>query len=219
MPGAPRIKFCGITRPADAEHAASLDAWAVGMVFSPQSPRRVRVETAVEIGAALRRRTEVAGVFVNAQLDYVAEIADAVGLTLIQLHGDEGQSYASEAARRTGAKVIKVGRVRDRADVQALRAFKTDFHLLDTYKPGVPGGTGETFSWDLVRVHPHDRPLILSGGLTPENVVAAIEATHPYAVDVSSGVESAPGIKDHAKMDAFAAAVRSTATPDQEEAA
>ncbi len=219
MPGRPtaRVKFCGITRPEDAERAVELDAWAVGMILWPGSPRYIRPAQAAEIGAALRRRAEVAGIFVNAHLDHVVGLADQIGLTLIQLHGDEGASYASEVARRTGAKVIKAARIRDRADVQALRAFQTDFHLLDTYAKGVPGGTGATFAWELARAHPRDRPLILSGGLTAENVGAAIEAVHPYAVDVASGVESAPGVKDHAAMAAFAAAVRATAEPEPEE--
>lgn len=205
---ATRIKFCGITRLQDAEHAVSLDAWAVGMILWPGSPRHCRLEDAVAIGTALQRRAEVAGVFVNAHLDHVVARAEEIGLTLVQLHGDEGPSFCTEVARRTGAKVIKVARVSQRADVQALRAFRTDFHLLDAYVPGRPGGTGETFAWELVREHRRDRPVILSGGLTPENVGDAIAAAHPYAVDVASGVESAPGIKDHGRMDAFSAAVR-----------
>jgi phosphoribosylanthranilate isomerase len=215
MDRAPRIKFCGITRLEDAERAVELDAWAVGMILWPGSPRSIRAAQAAEIGAALRRRAEIAGVFVDAHLDHVVRLADQIGLTLIQLHGDEGPAYASEVARRTGAKVIKAARVHDRADVQALRPFQTDFHLLDAYAKGVPGGTGETFAWELARAHPRDRPLILSGGLTSENVADAIAAVEPYAVDVASGVERAPGIKDHAAMEAFAAAVAATA-PDPE---
>jgi phosphoribosylanthranilate isomerase len=147
-------------------------------------------------------------VFVNAHLDEVVAAADANLLTLVQLHGDEGPSYCAEVARRTGAKVIKAARVQASADVQALRAFHTDFHLLDAYAPGVPGGTGETFGWDLARAHPRDRPLLLSGGLTPANVAEGIAAVRPFAVDVASGVEASPGIKDHARMAAFAQAVR-----------
>ena len=203
-----RIKFCGISRLEDAEQAAELGAWAVGMVFWPQSARRCPRAEAEAIGAALHRRTEVAGVFVNAHLDQVAEAADAFGLTLLQFHGDEGPVYCAEAARRTGAKVIKAARVAGRSDVRDLRAFQTDFHLLDAHVPGKQGGTGATFAWELAREHPRDRPLILSGGLMPENVGDAIAAVRPFAVDVASGVESAPGIKDHAKMAAFAQSVR-----------
>jgi len=216
MTAVPRIKFCGVARAEDAEHAVALGAWAVGLVLWPGSKRACPPDVAAEIGAALQRRAEVAGVFVNAPLDEVAEAAEAYRLTLLQLHGDEGPSYCAEAARRTGAKVIKAARVRASADVQALRAFHTDFHLLDAYAPGVPGGTGETFAWELTREHPRDRPLILSGGLTAENVGEAIAAARPFAVDVASGIESAPGVKDHARMDAFAAAVRATGASEEE---
>ena len=113
-------------------------------------------------------------------------------LTMVQLHGDEGPSYCDEVRRRTGCRVIKAARIRSGADIQALGQFHTDFHLLDSYRPGVPGGTGETFSWELARAHRGWRirvPMILSGGLTPDNVAEAIEAVHPFAVDVASGVE------------------------------
>lgn len=217
---ATRIKYCGITRLEDAEHAVSLDAWAVGMILWPGSKRYCKPADAAAIGAALHRRAEVAGVFVNAHLDHVVTRADEFGLTLIQLHGDEGPSFCTEVARRTGARVIKVARVRHRADVQALRAFRTDYHLLDAWVADQPGGTGETFAWDLVRAHRRDRPVILSGGLTPDNVGEAIAAASPWAVDVASGVELAPGIKDHGLMDAFTAAVRAAdADSDQQGAA
>jgi len=208
---APRIKFCGITRLDDAEHAAQLGAWAVGMIFWTGSPRCCSRADAETTGAALRRRTEIAGVFVNAHLDEVAEAADACGLTLLQFHGDEGPAYCAEAARRTGARTIKAARVAGRADIRDLRTFQTDFHLLDAHVPGEQGGTGTTFAWELVREHPRDRPLILSGGLTADNVGDAIAAVQPFAVDVASGVEAGPGVKDHARMTAFAEAVRATA--------
>jgi phosphoribosylanthranilate isomerase len=209
-----KIKFCGITRLEDAELAVSADAWAVGLIFWPRSPRRCPLDRAAEIAAAVKRRAEVAGVFVNATLDYVARTADTVGLTILQFHGDEGPVYCAEAARRTGCKVIKAARVRGRADVQALTPFHTDFHLLDSYTAGVPGGTGETFSWEIARAHRGPIPVILSGGLTPANVADGIAAVHPYAVDVASGVEpdgGPPTRKDPEKLAAFAEAVRSTA--------
>ena len=208
-----KIKFCGITRLDDAELAISAGAWAIGLIFWPRSPRRCEFDRAAEIAASVKRRAEIVGVFVNATLDHVAQTADGVGLTMIQLHGDEGPAYCAEAARRTGCKVIKAGRVRSRADVQALAPFHTDYHLLDSYTAGVPGGTGETFSWELARGHrppAHPVPVILSGGLTPDNVADAIAAVRPYAVDVASGVELSPGRKDPDKLGAFAAAVRST---------
>src|SRR5205085_8518648 len=138
--------------------------------------------------------------------DHVAEIAEGVGLTLLQLHGDEGPVYCAEAARRTGAKVIKAARVRSGADVQALSAFHTDYHLLDSYAAGIPGGTGETFAWEIARAHRGSVPVILSGGLNASNVADAIATVRPYAVDVASGVEASPGIKDPAKLRAFTAA-------------
>lgn len=210
-PHAPRIKFCGITRLEDAEHAVAVGAWAVGLILWPQSPRHASLEAAAEIAAALRRRAEVAGVFVNPTLEEVANVVDAAGLTIVQLHGDEGPAFCAEVARRTGAKVIKAARIRSGADIQSLTPFHTDFHLLDSYRPGAPGGTGETFAWELARRHRGPVPMILSGGLTPENVGAAIAAVAPYAVDVASGVEAAPGIKDPGKLEAFAAAVRASA--------
>ena len=130
--------------------------------------------------------------FVNPTLDEVARAADAAGLTMLQLHGDEGPAFCSEAARRTGCRVIKAARVRSGADIQALAPFHTDFHLLDSYAPGVPGGTGETFAWELARAHRGDVPMILSGGLTAGNVAEAIAVARPFAVDVASGVELEP---------------------------
>lgn len=205
-----RIKFCGLTSPDDAELALSAGAWAIGLIFWPRSPRRCELGSAVEIAAGVKRRVEVAGVFVNATLEHVAQTAESVGLTMLQLHGDEGPIYCAEAARRTGCRVIKAARVRSGADVQALSAFHTDYHLLDSYTAGVPGGTGETFAWEIARAHRGKVPVILSGGLTPENVADAIAAVHPFAVDVASGTERSPGHKDPEKLAAFAEAVHAT---------
>ncbi|MBV9804851.1 MAG: phosphoribosylanthranilate isomerase [Solirubrobacterales bacterium] len=207
-----RIKFCGLTTPGDAELAVSARAWAVGLIFWPRSPRRCEPGAAVEIAAAVKRRVEVVGVFVNATLDHVAETAESVGLTMLQLHGDEGPAYCAEAARRTGCRVVKAARVRSGADVQALTRFHTDYHLLDSYTEGIPGGTGETFAWEIARSHRGRTPMILSGGLTPENVADAIATVGPFAVDVASGVELSPGRKDPAKLSAFAEAVHAEHT-------
>jgi phosphoribosylanthranilate isomerase len=205
-----RIKFCGITNLDDAERAVAAGAWAIGLIFWPRSPRRCELDAAAVLAAAVKRRVEVAGVFVNATLDHVAQTAEAIGLTMLQLHGDEGPAFCAEAARRTGAKVIKAVRVRSGADVQALSPFHTDYHLLDSYTAGVPGGTGETFAWEIARAHRGRTPVILSGGLTPDNVAEAIAVVRPYAVDVASGTEASPGVKDPDKLKAFADAVRST---------
>jgi phosphoribosylanthranilate isomerase len=208
---APKVKFCGITRMEDAELAVSLGAWAIGLILWPGSKRACDPAEGVRISNALRRKVEVVGVFVNQSLDEVAALADMLHLSIVQLHGDEGPSYANEVARRTGAKVIKAQSVRLASDVIAVQAFHTDFHLLDTHRAGMRGGTGETFDWTMLRRRSSKVPLILSGGLTPENVGAAIAATHPFAVDVASGVEASPGIKDPEKMRAFAEAVRGVA--------
>jgi phosphoribosylanthranilate isomerase len=206
-----KVKICGLTRPEDASLAVESGAWAIGMVFHPDSPRQVDVERAAEIATAFRRRCEVAGVFVNAPLDDVLRTLGSVPLTMLQLHGDEGPSYCAEAARRSGLKVIKAVRARDVHAVRSLSAFHTDFHMIDAYVPGTYGGTGERFDWELAAARPAGTPLILSGGLTAENVGEAVAVTHPYAVDVSSGVEAAPGVKDSYRVQAFFEAVRSAA--------
>ncbi|MGI8714267.1 MAG: phosphoribosylanthranilate isomerase [Solirubrobacteraceae bacterium] len=210
---APKIKFCGITQPADADAAVAAGAWALGMILWPGSPRHCRVGIAAEIAAAHRRRVELVGVFVNPTLEQVARAADEIGLTMLQLHGEEGPSFCAEAARRTGCRVIKAARVRSRADIQALGPFHTDFHLLDSYVKDARGGSGETFAWELARTHGHKLPAILAGGLTPGNVAEAIQIARPFAVDVASGVEDPahPPRKDHGKLQAFADAVASTA--------
>jgi len=199
-----RIKFCGITRVEDAREAARLGAWAIGLNHWEGSPRRCEPGVAVEIGAELKRTLEVVGVFVNAPLDEIAHAAEDESLTLIQLHGDEGLDFCREVSRRTGCDVIKALRVKTRADVQAAKAFRVGYHLLDTHRPGVPGGTGESFDWEMLAGRRGKVPLILAGGLRPGNVAEAISVTHPFAVDVASGVESAPGIKDHSLMAGFA---------------
>jgi phosphoribosylanthranilate isomerase len=207
MPSAPRIKLCGITSLDDARLAVDAGAWAVGCILWPQSPRACDPAEAARIVTALRRRAHVCGVFVNPHLDEVTELVDALGLTMVQLHGDEGPAFCSEVARRTGAKIIKAAAVRTQADVQALESFHTDFHMLDAYRPGLRGGTGETFDWELVRARRSSIPLILSGGLRPDNVAEAIAAVHPFGVDSASGTEAAPGVKDPAKVEAFVEAV------------
>jgi phosphoribosylanthranilate isomerase len=203
-----RVKFCGITRLEDAQEAAQLGAWAIGLNHWADSPRRCDPAVAAEIGAALKRRLEVVGVFVNASLDEIDAAAEDESVTMIQLHGDEGPAFCREAARRTGLKLIKAVRVRSPADVQAAEAYRTDFHLFDTHRADVQGGSGESFDWELVAPRRSDVPLILAGGLTPDNVGEAIEVARPFAVDVASGVEAQPGVKDHALMSAFAEAAQ-----------
>jgi phosphoribosylanthranilate isomerase len=208
---APKVKICGLTNLDDAHRAADLGAWALGLIFHEPSPRACAEADAVEIAAALHRRAEVCGVFVNQPLEEVVATADRVGLTMLQLHGDEGPAYCAEAARRTGCRVVKAVQVRSQADLQGVAAFHTDFHLLDAHARGLRGGTGETFDWDLLRGRRSKVPEILSGGLTPANVGEGIARSAPYAVDVASGVEAEPGRKDPAKLEAFFAAARAGA--------
>ncbi len=198
-----RVKFCGITNLEDGRQAAHLGAWAIGVNHHPESPRFCEPQVAAEIGAALKRRLEIVGVFVNPTLDELAAAAQDGALTMIQLHGDEGPAFCREAARRTGCKVIKALRVRSGADIRAAKAYRTDFHLLDAHRPGVPGGTGESFDWELLAGRRSDVPLILAGGLTAENVADGVAAARPFAVDVATGVEAQPGVKDHALMARF----------------
>jgi phosphoribosylanthranilate isomerase len=198
-----RVKFCGITNLDDAAEAVQLGAWAIGLIHFHGSPRNVDPGVAAEIAAAFRRKCEVVGVFVNPTLEEVAKAVEDENLTMVQLNGAEGASFCAEVQRKTGLKVAKAIHVASAADVHAAEAFRTDFHLFDRRGKGLWGGTGESFDWELLRDHRSEVPAILAGGLRPDNVAEAIAVTHPYAVDVASGVELEPGRKDHAAMEAF----------------
>lgn len=210
-----RIKICGLTSLADAKLAADAGAWALGVILWPGSPRACPLEQAELIARTLRRRAEVCGVYLNAPLDELTAQVDALGLTMVQLHGEEGPAYCEEVRRRTGAKVIKAARVGGAGDLQALEPFHADFHLLDTRHETLRGGTGETWDWGLVARRRSAVPLILSGGLTPANVGDAIRAVEPFAVDTASGTESEPGRKDPSLVEAFAQAVREAGAPQE----
>jgi len=216
-----KVKICGLRRPEDAALAVESGAWALGMIMWPESPRYCAPAEAARIADSHRRSAEIAGVFVDAKLDDVVGITNELGLSMVQLHGSEGQQYCEVVAQRTGARVIKAFRVRNRSVTAEMgKYWDVDFHLLDSYKAGVPGGTGESFDWSFLaerRGAPARVPLILSGGLTPENVAGAIETVRPYAVDVASGVESAPGVKDEVKLRSFIEAVRSVAVEPEDE--
>ena len=202
-----RVKVCGITNTADAQRATDLGAWAIGLIFHEPSPRACALPDAEEIGRRFKRAApEVTGVFVNRPLEEVAAIADACSLSMLQLHGDEGPAYCDEAARRTGCRVMKAVQVRDQSSLKALRTFHVDYHLVDAHHPELRGGTGDTFDWDLIRKR-RGVPIVLSGGLTPDNVGEGIAATRPFAVDSASGTEASPGEKDPAKLEAFFRAV------------
>jgi phosphoribosylanthranilate isomerase len=205
------VKICGITRHEDAELAASLGAWAIGFILWPQSRRAADPAVAAGIARAMRRRLDLVGVFVNPTLDEVVRAAEGIGFTHVQLHGDEGPAFCTAVAERTGARVIKAIGIASGADIRAAGRYHTDMHLLDAAAGAARGGTGRTWDWRLAAQRRSHVPLILSGGLDAENVADGIAAVQPWAVDVSSGVESAPGIKDPAKLEAFFAAAHATA--------
>jgi phosphoribosylanthranilate isomerase len=199
-----RVKICGITNLDDAAEAVRLGAWAIGLIHHKVSPRDVEAAEAAAIGAAFRRKCEVVGVFVNPDLDDVARAVEDESLTMVQLNGEEGPSFCAEVARKAGVRVIKAIHVSSAADIHSAEAFRTDLHLFDRRgSAGEWGGSGESFDWGLLRERRSTVPAIVAGGLRPENVADAISVTHPYAVDVASGVESEPGRKDHAAMAAF----------------
>ncbi len=210
----PKVKICGVTEVGDAELAVALGAWAIGMVFHEPSPRRCSIEQALRITSALQRKVELCGVFVNATLQELTRRTDELGLTMLQLHGDEGPAFCAEARRRTGARVIKAIQVGGAGDVRDLERYHVDFQLADApakapAKTELRGGTGETFDWTLLTGRRSRTPLILSGGLAPENVSEAIVRARPFAVDTASGTERSPGHKDEAKLRAFFGAVAS----------
>jgi phosphoribosylanthranilate isomerase len=201
-----RIKICGITNLEDALLAADLGADALGFIFYPQSPRQVAPESARAIIAQLPPLVTTVGVFVDEDAAAVRDLAVRVGLDWVQLHGRESSDYC----RSLGRRVIKGFRVQDQHSLLALAAYRgaAQALLLDTYKKGQIGGTGATFNWALAREARKYGPIILAGGLTPDNVVQAIAAARPQAVDVASGVEAAPGKKDPEKLKRFFTAVR-----------
>lgn len=200
-----RSKICGITRIEDALAAIDAGADAIGFVFYAKSPRAVSVEQARAIIAALPPFITTVGLFVNVSRCELTEMLEVVPLDLLQFHGDE----APEDCDGYHRPYIKALRVQAGDDIAAsCRAYsRASGILLDTYVAGVPGGTGEAFDWSLI---PHElsKPIILAGGLTPDNVAQAIAQVRPYAVDVSGGVEVSKGIKDHDKIRAFMRAVQ-----------
>ncbi|AHK16017.1 MAG: phosphoribosylanthranilate isomerase [Thalassolituus sp.] len=195
-----RIKICGITRAEDATAVVDAGADALGLVFYPPSPRAVDIAAAKIIVADVPAFVSVTALFVNPTVEEVQSVLDSVRIDLLQFHGDEEDAFC----RQFNRPYIKALRVRQASDLVAscLRFPNALGILLDSYKPGVPGGTGETFDWSLVPATP-PKPIILAGGLAPENVAAAIEQVAPFAVDISGGVEAAKGIKDHGKINEF----------------
>lgn len=195
-----RVKICGITNPDDAKAAIDFGADAIGFVFFPESPRHVSAEDAAEIINKLPSFITTVGVFVNEALNHVEEIIATTGIDVIQLHGEEPPEMCTVSRR-----IIKAFRIQTIKSLDALMHYKdrvTAF-LLDTYTPDMLGGTGRIFNWDVAVYAKQFGDIILAGGLTPENVADAVRHVRPYAVDVSSGVESGKGKKDHKKMKLF----------------
>ena len=202
-----RVKICGITREADARAAAAAGADAIGLVFYPDSPRAVSLEQAKEIAENVPPFVTIVALFVDEPADVVLRILERVAIDVIQFHGDETPGFCSQFGRPW----IKALRMKPGFDVarECGRFAGARGMLLDTWQDGKPGGTGQVFDWSLASSNNYSLPLVLAGGLHPDNVAEAVMTVRPAAVDVSGGVESAPGIKDAAKMCDFINAVRS----------
>lgn len=190
-----KIKVCGLTDPSEAKAVAEAGANAIGLVFA-KSPRKIYPDRAREIVKDLPPMVQTVGVFVNESSEKIRQIIDYCGLDLVQLHGEE----TPETCKQLAPRAIKAWRIRTRVDIQALLPYQevVKAFLLDAWSPRVHGGTGETFDWSIAIEAKKvlSRPIILAGGLRPENVARAVKQVRPWAVDVSSGVENAPGKKN-----------------------
>jgi phosphoribosylanthranilate isomerase len=203
-----KVKICGLTNLPDALAAAEAGADAVGFVFYDRSPRFVALATVTGIIRQLPAAMLKVGVFVNEPADHVRRAIAECGLSFLQFHGDESPEYCSQF----GLPSMKAFRIRDANSLEGLKRYATDAWLLDAYSPSLRGGTGEKFDWDLaLAARDLGRPIFLAGGLTAANVAEAIRHVRPHGVDVSSGVETAPGRKDPHQIAAFIQAARSAA--------
>jgi len=201
-----RIKICGITSVGDAQAAAEAGADAIGLMLWGPSKRFVTNTKAAEIVRSLPPFVSKVGVFVDATAEEVLRAVKEIGLDTIQLHGEETPEFCKQFAP---LKVMKAFRVKDASSLVTLTDYNTDAWLLDSYVAGEKGGTGAVFNWDLaVQAKDSGKPIVLAGGLTPENIAEAVHEVWPYAVDVSSGVESAPGKKDAEMIRRFVEAIR-----------
>lgn len=200
-----RIKICGITRCEDALAAADAGADAIGLVFYPPSPRHVEIAQAVEIATSLPPFVTTVALFVNADTETIAQVVEQVGIDLIQFHGNECPDYCA-SHHRPWIRALRM-RAGINLEQEAARFNGARGLLLDAYRPGVPGGTGDTFDWARIPRGLAGR-VVLAGGLNPDNVERAVREVRPFAVDVSGGVEAEPGIKDSNRIARFVAAVR-----------
>lgn len=206
MPDATRVKVCGLTLPDQARACAEAGAWAIGVVLAAESPRRVDPEGAVRVLAAVPDGVARVGVFVGASVDEMAALAERAGMTHVQVHGG---CDAAEVAAATGCRVIEAFAVDGPAAVERARASAADLVLLDASVRGRHGGTGRTFDWSILADTPPGRPFALAGGLNAGNVARAVAEVRPDVVDVASGVEASPGVKDMDRVRAFIAAALS----------
>jgi phosphoribosylanthranilate isomerase len=193
-----KVKICGITRGEDALASVEAGADAVGFVFYEGSPRHVFPETVEEIIKELPPFTTTVGVFVNEHPSRISEILEITGIDMVQLHGEEVYEEC-----KFWPRVIKAFKVQDFIDLEPLKKYRVSAYLLDTYSSEVPGGTGQIFNWEIAVEAKKFGPVILAGGLTPDNIAKAIRQVRPYAVDASSGVEKVKGVKDIEKVKVF----------------
>ena len=200
-----KVKICGMTQLKDALFAAEQGADAVGFIFHDKSPRLVTMEVAREIISKLPPFVDTVGVFVDETVEQVNEVAEYCGLDLVQLHGNEPPPFCRKIHRR----VIKAFRVTDLQSLRQMERYPVTGFLLDTFCEDLRGGTGKTFDWNLALPAKKIGPVILAGGLTPRNIGQAVSRVRPYGVDVCSGVEKSPGIKDPEKVRAFLENIRS----------
>lgn len=200
-----KVKICGITSSRDVLLASSFGAWAVGFIFYKDSPRYISPSKAKRIIEDLPPFVTPVGVFVNHREGAVRDIMRFCGIQTLQFHGDETPQYCR---RFKDQKVIKAFRVKEGFDISAIAQYQVSAYLFDAYQEDQFGGSGKTFNWDIIAGKKFNKPIILSGGLTSENVSSAIKTVFPYAVDVSSGVEEAPGKKNHKMLEQFFSAVK-----------
>jgi phosphoribosylanthranilate isomerase len=211
MQGRTRIKMCGITREKDVEAGVAAGLDALGFIFYEKSPRNVEPDFVRSVVAKMPPFVSCVGVFVDRDRQELEELIEYCGLSHAQLHGNEDPKYCERVERFVSpCRVVKAFRVSGESIPSDFTPYDTTVHgyLLDTYVKGVAGGTGETFDWRIIRKLNLRRPIILAGGLSPENVAEAIQSVAPFAVDVNSGVEIEPGIKDHVKLAEFVRNVR-----------
>lgn len=201
-----KIKICGITREEDAYYAASQGASALGFIFYRQSPRYIPPVKASNIVKNLPPFVARVGVFVDMNLQGILNIIRRVGLSIVQLHGFESHEFCYELKTISSIPIIKAFRVKDATSLDGIKdyCYAINAILLDTHKEDLHGGTGKSFDWEIAsQAHKYNKPIILSGGLNADNIMAAYKQVNPYALDVNSGVEISPGIKDHNKIKAL----------------